>query len=128
MRELQNFIEGLTVFADNDVVGAADVEREMNRRRGPRSRRGPPPSGSAAPISGAPISGAPISGAPASEPDDSLKTQTAQAGFVAVQRALARAGGNRQEAARILGVSKRTIFNRIGEMREAGIPVDVTPV
>lgn len=33
----------------------------------------------------------------------------------ALQRALAKANGNRTVAARILGVSRRTLYNKLGE-------------
>jgi DNA-binding NtrC family response regulator len=87
VRELRTFVERLVVFSDEGALSAADVEREMSR--GPR--RMPPV---AAP---------------------SLAAQRGDAERQAIQEALARANGNRSIAARVLGVSRRTLYNKLDE-------------
>lgn len=39
----------------------------------------------------------------------------------AVRQAMARARGNKREAARILGIGKGTLYRRLGEMTVAGV-------
>jgi len=112
VRELQNFIERLVVFADEEEISEHDVHRELGR-----SRR--PPGGLAE--AAVPVLGAP--GAPAG-PDSgvSLAEKRSQAEREAVIEALDRVGGNRTKAARLLGISRRTLYNRLSELRlgEAG--------
>jgi len=89
VRELQSCVERLVVFADGGEIHAADVERDLQRLR------------------------------PAGEPDasaSSLGERREEAERRAVQEALARAGGNRTLAARLLGVSRRTLYNKLAEL------------
>jgi DNA-binding NtrC family response regulator len=92
VRELSNFVERLIVFTDGDVIGVADVEREL--ARGPR-RTGsapPPPAGS------------------------SLEGRREEAERAAIRDALEKAAGNRTQAARLLGISRRTLYNKLAEL------------
>jgi DNA-binding NtrC family response regulator len=88
VRQLQNLVERLVVLADAEVLGSADVERELGR----------PALGS--------------SPAPA---DASLPARLRVAEKEAILHALDRAGGNKTLAARLLDVSRRTLYNKLRE-------------
>ncbi|MHB1846642.1 MAG: sigma 54-interacting transcriptional regulator, partial [Deltaproteobacteria bacterium] len=92
VRQLQNLVERLIILAEAAEVSATEVERELSR--GPR----------AAPVTPAPL-----------EPG-SLDTQRRAAEREAIERALAEAKGNRTAAARLLGVSRRTLYNKLDEL------------
>ncbi len=86
VRELQNFVERLVVMAETDAVGAADVQRELGRGN----------LGQAA---------APVG--------SDLESRRAQVEKEALVEALQRSNNNRTLAARILGVSRRTLYNML---------------
>ncbi len=88
VRELQSCVERLVVFADGGLIGAADVERDAERSR-------------------------PLTGTPSTS---SLGERREEAERHAVQEALTRASGNRTLAARLLGVSRRTLYNKLAEL------------
>jgi len=89
VRQLQNLVERLVVLSDGDVIGRTDVEREL--------------------------------GVPALKPlvaatgDQSLDAQRRETEKEALMHALARASNNRTLAARLLGVSRRTLYNKLAE-------------
>ncbi len=89
VRELQSCVERLVVFADGGTVTAVDVAADADRSR----PLGEPASGAA-----------------------SLGERREEAERRAVQEALQRAGGNRTLAARLLGVSRRTLYNKLAEL------------
>ncbi|AKF05027.1 sigma-54-dependent transcriptional regulator [Sandaracinus amylolyticus] len=95
VRELQNLVERLVVFAEGDAIRASDVEREL----GARSARNGRPSGSPAPIDAG-----------------TLDAHRVEAEKGAIRDALARAQGNRTQAARLLGISRRTLYNKLAEL------------
>jgi DNA-binding NtrC family response regulator len=97
VRELHNFVERLVVFAEGSIR-RADVERELAART--RSAPSSPPSG-VTPIGSA---------------SGSLDSQRMDAERAAVRDALSRARGNRTQAARLLGVSRRTLYNKLAEL------------
>jgi DNA-binding NtrC family response regulator len=105
VRELANFLERLVVFTEGDDIGAADVARELARSPRPRSRT---------PDSGAPAPSAEPAEPPepGSEPDDDLSSRRNQAEREAIRDALDKARGNRTKAARLLGISRRTLYKR----------------
>ncbi len=93
VRQLENFVERLVVLAPEGLhgtrrVGAADVERELERvvRRHPSE----PPM---------------LAGG--------LVEQRRDAERRALESALRQAGGNRSQAARILGISRRTLYKKL---------------
>ncbi|MBL8917515.1 MAG: sigma-54-dependent Fis family transcriptional regulator [Myxococcaceae bacterium] len=95
VRQLQNFLERLVVLASSDELSDADVQRELGR-------------------AGAPTAGAvtPPSATPPSAPG-SLDEKRKDAERSAVQQALDQAKGNRALAARLLGVSRRTLYYKL---------------
>jgi DNA-binding NtrC family response regulator len=93
VRQLENLVERLIVLADGTRVERSDVERELAREalRTRTSREGP------------------TSDAP-------LREERRQAERESVLRALEKAGNNRSLAARLLGVSRRTFYNKLDEL------------
>jgi two-component system response regulator AtoC len=94
IRELQNFVERLVVLADGTTIGRADVERELARS-----------------VAMSPPAASPSPGASTSTLDDRRRTTEREA----LLEALGRVHGNRTLAARILGVSRRTLYNKLAE-------------
>jgi two-component system, NtrC family, response regulator AtoC len=93
VRQLQNFVERLTLLSDGPVIEVADVERELERHLGVAAQ--PPNAGEGAfPI---------------------LELQRGEAERTALAGALQRAGGNRTTAAKLLGISRRTLYNKFHE-------------
>jgi DNA-binding NtrC family response regulator len=88
VRQLQNVVERLVVLGDAAQIAAADVERELART--PRAT--------------AQAEGARL--------DDKRRDAEREA----VVEALRRASGNRTVAARILGVSRRTLYYKLEEL------------
>jgi DNA-binding NtrC family response regulator len=89
VRQLQNFIERVIVLSDGDVIRVTDVERELAR---------------------APM--APAADAPQAA---TLDEHRRDAEGAALRSALERAGGNRALAARILGISRRSLYYKLAE-------------
>jgi transcriptional regulator with GAF, ATPase, and Fis domain len=109
VRELQNLVERLVVFADGDVISVTDVQRELDRF----SRRSKSPSSdSDGPGSSAPSSG---TGGSSGGGGASLADRVSEAERQAVIDALERANHNRTQAARLLKISRRTLYNRLTE-------------
>ncbi|WP_375756628.1 sigma-54-dependent transcriptional regulator [Corallococcus exercitus] len=97
VRQLQNFLERLVVLSDGPVLSGADVARELSRQPG----LAPPPVAAPLPPS----------------PSDSvtLESRRKDVEKAALVDALKRAGDNRTLAARLLGVSRRTLYNKLEE-------------
>ena len=96
VRQLQNFIERLVVFVDGERIRLADVKRELDRYPEP-------------------LSSQPFEEATANLElkQKGLKSERLQAERNAVVDALRKAGNNRTVAARILGISRRTLDKKI---------------
>ncbi len=93
VRELQNFVERLVILSDGPRVGEADVRREL--QRGPGLRQ--------------PETAAPTAAGP------TLVAQRGAAERDAIAAALRDAKDNRTLAAKLLGVSRRTLYNKLAE-------------
>jgi DNA-binding NtrC family response regulator len=95
IRQLQNFVERLVIFVDTPVIGVADVERELARSA--TMGTASPGQGDAGGVGG------------------TLDERRRRAESDALRDALTRVQGNRTLAARILGVSRRTLYNMLAE-------------
>ncbi|RKH61256.1 sigma-54-dependent transcriptional regulator [Corallococcus aberystwythensis] len=97
VRQLQNFLERLVVLSDGPVLTGADVARELSRQPG--------------------IAPAPVAAPLPPSPSDSvtLESRRKDVEKEALVDALKRAGDNRTLAARLLGVSRRTLYNKLEE-------------
>ena len=120
VRQLQNFIERLVVLSDGPVVSAADVGRELHRR--PLSEAAlhvapPADAGARAPHDGEPdASRRPESGrATPAGAAPTLDDRRRVAEREAILTALQQAGNNRTLAARLLGISRRTLYTKLEE-------------
>ncbi len=100
VRQLQNFVERLVVLAEGPTIDASDVRRELTGHvafatqstLGPKSR-GPASLREVVPLS----------------------QELRRAERHAIERALAHTKGNRTVAARILGISRATLYNKLTE-------------
>jgi two-component system response regulator AtoC len=101
VRELQNFIERLVVLSDGEVLTAADVMRELARRP-PIVSAGDAPAGER-------LADGDAAGA------GTLEAKRRDAEREAIITALAKSGNNRVQAARLLGISRRGLYHKLGE-------------
>ena len=104
VRQLQNFMERLVVLSEQVTIGVAEVQRELSRLSA-----GPGPAPKLAPEP------APAEAAPAESEMKTLETWRAEAEREALTRTLERCGNNRTKAARILSISRRTLYNKLEE-------------
>ncbi len=95
VRQLENFVERLVVFSDGPLLSKSDVQRELARDAA-RQRVAPAARGAAIRAVG-------------------LDEQRRQTERRAIEEALTRAGDNRALAARLLGISRRTLYKRLEE-------------
>jgi two-component system response regulator AtoC len=95
VRQLENFIERLVVFADGARITRADVVREIASDGVWLENAGSVPESAVEP--------------------QAFNDARAKAERDAIVRALARAGNNRTHAARILNMSRRTLYNKLAE-------------
>jgi two-component system response regulator AtoC len=94
IRELQNFVERLVVLADGTTIGRGDVERELARS-----------------VAITPTAAPASPGAATATLDDRRRVTEREA----LREALDRMQGNRTLAARILGISRRSLYNKLAE-------------
>jgi two-component system response regulator AtoC len=101
VRELQNFIERLVVLSDGDELTAADVTRELARR---------------APVAAAGAATPPATErAPHGTAVATLEASRREAEREAIVTALEKSANNRSMAARLLGISRRNLYSKLGE-------------
>ncbi|AEI62520.1 sigma-54-dependent transcriptional regulator [Corallococcus macrosporus] len=108
VRQLQNFLERLVVLSDTQVLGGQEVLHELARQPG----LSPAPSLSV-PVSAA--SPTEFQAAPSADSARTLESQRKEMERQAMADALRRAGDNRTLAARLLGISRRTLYNKLEE-------------
>jgi DNA-binding NtrC family response regulator len=101
VRQLQHFVERLIVLSDDDQVGPADVERELSQAAFPTQMTKRTGTLRTADITRSQI-------VPLSE-----EVRTAEK--KALERALKHTRGNRTLAARLLGISRATLYNKLQE-------------
>jgi DNA-binding NtrC family response regulator len=99
VRELRNFVERLVVMADEDLLTAALVQRELGRLHRPAGGAGPLPAPAA-------VTGGQLP----------LEAQRRDAEKAAILDALRRTGDNRSQAARVLGIGRRTLYSKLREL------------
>jgi DNA-binding NtrC family response regulator len=92
VRELRNVIERACILADGEFITERELALSM-------------PAAAAAPGWAAPA-GTPA--APPTEPDLLVNVERDH-----IQRALARSGGNKKAAAKMLGLSRRALYRRL---------------
>jgi two-component system response regulator AtoC len=110
VRELENILERALIYCEGGIIRGEDIDLHVKTGGALVREKEPPPPESAAPAPSA-LSAAPVPPAPASSLDEIEKQ--------AVIDALARTGGNRTRAAELLGVSRKTILNKIKLYRES---------
>jgi two-component system, NtrC family, response regulator AtoC len=93
VRQLQNFVERMVLLSDSPTIGRDAVVEAL----GGAACGSPATSGDGTPV------------------DPSLDASLREAERDAVKKALERARGNRTQAARLLGVSRRTLYNKLAE-------------
>ncbi len=98
VRELENFVERVSVLATRRVVTAEDVRRELSGQEQGLGETLPHSTPNNAPPSSTPRT---------------LGERLESAERRALVRALEHAGNNRAAAARLLGVSRRTLYNKL---------------
>ncbi|MCK8497702.1 sigma-54-dependent transcriptional regulator [Myxococcus fulvus] len=103
VRQLQNFLERLVVLSDGQTLTGEDVSRELARQPGLTTPVLTPPQGVTALAS------------PAADSGRTLESQRKGTEKQALVDALTRAGDNRTLAARLLGISRRTLYNKLEE-------------
>jgi len=100
-RQLQNFVERLVVLCRSGTISDADVKAELERPVRFATETG--------------TVGADASGAPDGGPALALGEVVRSAERQALVRALEQAAGNRSAAARLLGVSRTTLYTKLEE-------------
>ncbi|HYQ18423.1 MAG TPA: sigma-54 dependent transcriptional regulator [Polyangiaceae bacterium] len=130
VRQLVNVIERLVLLCPSQHIGADDVRRGLDEQlefftqSGPD--RGPLSASLNAPLSAPPVEAAPAAVAPAPAPALAdyhfssavrpLKEEVRRTELRAITKALQYAKGNRALAARLLGVSRRTLYTKLEEL------------
>ena len=102
VRQLENFIERLVVLADGNQITAADVEREFVQKPEFQTQRTDSGFANTTEQDGS--------------PPQELAEAVRKAEKKALLAALKQAAGNRSVAARVLGVSRATLYNKLKEL------------
>jgi DNA-binding NtrC family response regulator len=112
VRELENTLHRAVLLAEGDEIGLAAIELAEPPRREPQ----PAEMAAPAPAATRPPSVAALVGRRVEEVERDLILETLGACL-----------GNRTRAAEILGISIRTLRNKLSEYRASGIPVPAAP-
>jgi two-component system, NtrC family, response regulator AtoC len=119
VRQLVNFVERLVVLASGRVITAADVQRELAEERRFLTQA-IPVEAQAAGLPRKPQDASPTPTEPTNETFASavrpLKEDVRRTEQHAITKALRAAHGNRALAARLLGVSRRTLYTKLEEL------------
>jgi two-component system response regulator HydG len=97
VRELRNFIESMVIFDTDGVLGLDDVPEDSEVLRKTGTVPAPSTCGGAVNLVGRPL---------------------AEVERYCIEEALKLTGGNREEAARILGLGERTLYRKIQEWKK----------
>jgi len=119
VRQLQNFIERLVVLSAGLVIGEPEVRQELSRQVRFVTQPGTV-SAIGASLVQPPAVDPPVSSAPAGDSGESdrilpLDLQVRAAEKLALERALKSTQHNRSKAARLLGVSRSTLYLKLKE-------------
>jgi two-component system response regulator AtoC len=126
VRQLVNFVERLVVLAQRDTIALEDVQRHLNEQMDFLTQAATPqdvPELPTIPVAEPPVAdtSAPAVVASATAPQQfsstvrPLREDVRRAEERALLKALHYAGGNRALAARMLGVSRRTLYTKLEE-------------
>lgn len=107
VRQLQNFIERLVVLADGPDIALGVVRRELARLRALSGGKSVAPAAASVTKQIGELS----LGMSVLDLDEAVR----RAERSTLEKALTKASGNRTVAARILGVSRRTLYNKLAE-------------
>lgn len=102
VRQLENFVERLVVLGEGPLITRDDVERELGSESARQRNSGVPSVAASSPAS-------PNRGV-------NLSEQRAESERQIIREALQRASNNRSLAARLLGISRRTLYNKLEEL------------
>jgi two-component system response regulator AtoC len=100
VRQLQNLVERLIILSDGPEVSISDVRRELGRER-------------QTPGATEPSEQASEPGSPPPENAQTLSKQQLARERRVLEETLTRCNNNRAQAARVLGVSRRTLYNKL---------------
>jgi two-component system response regulator AtoC len=123
VRQLKNFVERLVIMSDGDRLTVADVDRELARQPPLSAPPGIVPgdahqaAAAAAAVPAAAPPEVPAGGGAdeAAGPSATLEIHRREAEKAAILTALERSDNNRTLAARLLGISRRTLYHKLGE-------------
>ncbi|MEZ4589477.1 MAG: helix-turn-helix domain-containing protein, partial [Gemmatimonadales bacterium] len=113
IRELANAVERAVILSRGRTLGPGDFV-EDGFRAAPAAPTGTP----AAPQPGAPTATDPAASAPIPAAEAEIFDLDRLEGM-AIERALAATGGNRTRAAKLLGISERTLRNKLNVPKKA---------
>jgi DNA-binding NtrC family response regulator len=105
VRELRNVIDRAVVLCSGSTILPEHLPPQLLR---------PPPRHVAAPM--AAPSPSPAAGDPGFDPTEALRAQVKEMERAKIAKALAECGGNQTQAAKLLGISRRTLVTRLGEL------------